>query len=214
MAERETAKATRLRGAIMEAAADLAEGRDGIAGGHVSRTAKWPELLPGGLGDTGIRAGQPRDRDQGLFSQSARPRDPGKIVIGDAILKKPGPLTAAELEAMRGRAVVGADIIDKICGTMSNDHHHFLDHARTLAPARHEKRDGSGCPHCLPGPGTPPRGRLTAAADVRDAPVSRRPRKEPTSRDQAAGDVEGESGRHFGPKLVEAFREVKEKYKT
>ncbi|MDR1050984.1 MAG: hypothetical protein LBP95_07900 [Deltaproteobacteria bacterium] len=166
------------------------------------------------MGDTGIRAGQPRDRDPGLFLQSARPRDPGKIAVGDAILKKPGPPAAAEFEAMRGRAVIGADIIDKICGTMPGDRHHFPDHARSPATARREKRDGPGCPCCLSGPGTPPRGRLTAAADVRDAPVSRRPRKEPMSRGQAAGVIEGESGRRFDPKLVEAFREVKEKFKT
>jgi response regulator RpfG family c-di-GMP phosphodiesterase len=119
---------------------------------------------------------------------------------------------------MRGRSVIGEDIIDKICGTMPGDRHHFPDHARTPAPVRREKRDGSGCPYCLSGPGTLPRGRLTAAADVRDAaadvrdaPVSRRPRKEPMSRGQV---VEGESGRHFDQKLVEAFREVKEKFKT
>jgi response regulator RpfG family c-di-GMP phosphodiesterase len=51
-------------------------------------------------------------------------------------------------------------------------------------------------------------------ADVHDALVSRRPCKEPMSRDQAAGVIEGESGRHFDPKLVEVFREVKEKFKT
>jgi putative two-component system response regulator len=166
------------------------------------------------LGDAGIHAGQPRDWDQGLFLQSARPRDPGKIAISDAILKKPGPPAAAEFEAMRGHAVIGADIIDKICGTMPDNRHHFLDHARTLALARCEKRDGSGCPCCLSGPETPPQGRLTAAADVHDALVSQRPHKEPMSRDQAAGVVEGESGRHLDPKLVEAFREVKGKFKT
>jgi putative two-component system response regulator len=55
--ERETAKVTQLQGTIMEAVVDLVEGRDGITGGHVSRTAKRPELMPGGRETPGSAPG-------------------------------------------------------------------------------------------------------------------------------------------------------------
>ncbi|MBM6550918.1 response regulator [Marinomonas ostreistagni] len=122
--------------------------------------------------------------------------DVGKIGIADAILLKPGKLDPEEWEVMKKHTIFGAEIL-------SVEHDPLLEMAKTIALTHHEKWDGSGYPYGLSGEDIPLEGRIVALADVIDALLSKRPYKEPWSKEQAEQFLATQAGLHFDPKLVE-----------
>lgn len=125
--------------------------------------------------------------------------DVGKIGISDNILLKPGKLTDEEFELMRTHVTLGMDIIAK-----SN----WLQNARDVVEYHHEKFDGSGYMRGLQGEDIPLNARIFAIVDVFDALTSRRPYKEPWGCEEALSVLERDSGSHFDPKLVAAFKQI------
>jgi putative two-component system response regulator len=113
---------------------------------------------------------------------------------------------------MKEHTIIGAQIIDKICASLPDDHHHFLDHARSLALTHHEKWNGTGYPFQLREEKIPLQGRLMAIADVYDALISKRPYKEPFTHEQAVNIIISESGEHFDPKLIDVFQLAESKF--
>src|SRR5690606_25007578 len=77
--------------------------------------------------------------------------------------------------------------------------------AATIALRHHEKWDGSGYPDGLAGEDIPLAARIVALVDVFDALTSVRPYKPAWPLDDALGYIRRESGRHFDPRLVDAF---------
>ena len=122
--------------------------------------------------------------------------DVGKIAIPDAILRKPGRLTAEEFAVMKSHVQHGLDIVA---------------HSRWLAPAaeviagHHEKYDGSGYPHGLIGEQIPLAARLFAVADVFDALTSARPYKLALPLAEAKMMMSAERGHHFDPLILDRF---------
>jgi putative two-component system response regulator len=135
--------------------------------------------------------------------QSSQLHDIGKIAIQDSILKKPGALTPDEFEQIKDHTSIGEKIILKM-GEHINEHV-FLEYARVLASAHHEKWDGTGYPNGLKGEEIPLLGRAMAIVDVYDALISVRPYKEAFSREQAIEIIKNGSGTHFDPRLVDLF---------
>lgn len=140
--------------------------------------------------------------------------DVGKIGIPDAILLKPGKLTPEEREIMQHHTVIGS----KILGDSDSA---LLRMSREIALSHHEKFDGSGYPYGLAGERIPLVGRIVALADVFDALTSKRVYKEAWSLEETLSRVREDSGKHFDPKVVDAFfkgledcKKVMEKYKT
>jgi putative two-component system response regulator len=127
--------------------------------------------------------------------------DIGKIAIPDAILLKPGTLTAAEFEIVKSHTVIGERILG---GSRSR----LLRTAAEIALSHHERWDGGGYPSGLVGDATPLAGRLVAVADVFDALVHRRPYKQPWPVDEAVAEVLSQGGRHFDPAVVEVFADL------
>jgi response regulator RpfG family c-di-GMP phosphodiesterase len=74
-----------------------------------------------------------------------------------------------------------------------------------IALGHHEKYDGSGYPNGLVGDHIPLCARIVAVADVYDALTSIRPYKPAWTTDQAFEYLVSQRGRHFDPRLVEAF---------
>ncbi|MCD8493821.1 MAG: HD domain-containing protein [Geovibrio sp.] len=124
--------------------------------------------------------------------------DVGKIGIPDNILLKPGPLDAEEWRLMKEHPKIGFKIIG---GHRSE----LLQTAATVALTHHEKWDGSGYPDGLKGEEIPIIGRIAAVADVFDALTSVRPYKAAWSIEKAVDYIRSESGRHFDPRMAEAF---------
>jgi HD-GYP domain-containing protein (c-di-GMP phosphodiesterase class II) len=125
--------------------------------------------------------------------------DVGKVGIPDAILRKPASLNAEESEIMHSHVAQGEDIVSDI---------DWLNEARDVVAAHHEKWDGSGYPRKLAGETIPLAARIFAVADVFDALCSRRPYKEPMSFEDAMGILEAETGSHFDPRVMAAFRPI------
>ena len=84
----------------------------------------------------------------------------------------------------------------------------YLSLGAEIAESHHEKFDGSGYPAGLKGDAIPLSGRIVAVADVFDALIHRRPYKVAWSTDQALADICDQSGRHFDPRVVDAFMAV------
>ena len=125
--------------------------------------------------------------------------DAGKIGISDAILLKPGPLTPAEMEAMRRHVSLGVGIV-------ANSG--WLRGARDIVEFHHEKFDGSGYLKGLAGAAIPRSARIFAIIDVFDALVSRRPYKKPVPFAEAMAVLERGRGTHFDPALLDVFRGI------
>ena len=77
--------------------------------------------------------------------------------------------------------------------------------AELIAATHHEKWDGSGYPLGLVGNEVPLVGRIVSLADVFDALTSPRVYKDAWSIDESVAYIVELTGKHFDPKVVEAF---------
>ncbi len=171
------------------------EYKDNETGTHVIRMSYFSKVLAQTLGWT--------QREQQLIFQASPMHDIGKIGIPDAIIRKPGQLDREEWEAIKGHPEIGAQIIKSQFYDLSQSQ--LFKMAERIAISHHEKWDGSGYPKGLKGEDIPIEGRIVAIADVFDALTSQRPYKEAWPVDRAIELLKSESGKHFDPKLVDAF---------
>ena len=104
--------------------------------------------------------------------------------------------TAHDREEMNRHTVYGHRILS------ASDRLHM---AAEIALNHHEKWDGSGYPYGLKGEEIPLSGRIVALADVYDALTSKRVYKPAFSHDTAKSIILEGSGRHFDPRIVQAF---------
>ena len=179
---------TRLQ--IVRCLGKAAEYKDNETGTHVIRMSHYSRIVALALGFDEYQADE--------LLHAAPMHDVGKIGIPDAILTKPGRLTAEEWAIMREHTVIGANIL----GDHSSG---LLKLAASIALHHHEKWDGSGYPHGLAGEDIPLAARIVAIADVFDALTSERPYKREWSVEDAVALIRAESGKHFDPKVVDAF---------
>lgn len=163
---------------------------DADTGVHIWRMAAYAGALAGACG-------WPADACK-LLELAAPMHDTGKIGIPDKILRKQGPLDAAEWEIMKTHAQIGHDLLSK-----SNAPAFVM--AAEIALRHHEKFDGSGYPGGLAGESIPESARIVALADVFDALSMKRPYKEAWPLDRVMETFEKGSGAHFDPRLVDAF---------
>lgn len=128
--------------------------------------------------------------------RAALVHDIGKIGIPDAILDKPGPLTAAERDAMRAHALIGADLVAP------------LARSKSLVPAirhHHEWWDGTGYPDGLAGTDIPLAPRIIAVCDSWDAMTCDRPYRQALGAQHAAVELRDGAGVQWDPAVVNAF---------
>lgn len=141
------------------------------------------------------------DAEADLIRIAAPLHDIGKLGIPDAVLRKPGKLTAEEFGEIKGHTIVGAKIL-------ANSRSEILQMAHRIALHHHERWDGRGYPNGIPGDQIPAAGRIVAVADVFDALTSRRPYKEAWPVERAIEEIRSNSGTQFDPDIVEAFLRV------
>ena len=126
--------------------------------------------------------------------------DVGKVAISDAILHKPGPLSAAERREMERHPVIGARIVADIP---------FLSGAAAaVVRSHHERWDGAGYPDGLAAEAIPLPARIFAVADVFDALTTVRPYRSPLSIAEARAWILADSGSHFDPAVTAAFTTI------
>ncbi len=189
--ERKTQEILTSHISMMEALGRAIAKRDSDTGAHNLRVA-WTAAR---IGESLGLHGKPM---QSLIIGSFL-HDVGKVGIPDAILRKPASLNAEESEIMHSHVAQGEDIVSDI---------DWLNEARDVVAAHHEKWDGSGYPRKLSGEAIPLAARIFAVADVFDALCSRRSYKEPMSYEEATDILEAETGSHFDPRVMAAFRPI------
>lgn len=171
--------------------AQAVELRDDYTGGHTRRVTRYASVL--------ARQLELPDDQHELIKIGTPLHDIGKIGIDDAILRKPGRLTAGEFAAMQEHTTKGAEILSTI------------PELRPILPIvrnHHERWDGTGYPDRLAGEEIPLLARIVAVADAFDAMTSDRPyhenrRGKPAK--AAFAEVERQSGRQFDPTCAAAF---------
>lgn len=125
--------------------------------------------------------------------------DIGKIRVPDAILNKPGKLTADEWARMRNHPLYGQQILSGIG---------FLAGATRVVAQHHEKWDGTGYPWGLAGEEIDLNSRIFAVADAFDAMTSDRVYRPGSSYETAAAELTNGAGKQFDPAVVAAFHRV------
>jgi putative two-component system response regulator len=136
------------------------EGKDPYTHGHCERLAEYSARL-------GEHLQLPEEQLIAL-RRAGVVHDVGKIAVPDAILLKPGRLTAEEWTLIKEHPVVG----ERICAPLKS--------FRLVLPIirhHHEKLDGSGYPDGLRGDAIPVTARVLQIVDVYDALTTDRPYK-------------------------------------
>jgi len=183
----------------------MAEFRDEDTGNHIVRTRQYVHALATWLAS---QPGAPLELDADAIEQLAKSaplHDIGKVAIPDAILLKPGKLSAQEWIVMKTHTTAGAALMQGAIDRLGADAGRLLHYGRQIARHHHERWDGSGYPDGLAGAAIPLAARLMAVADVYDALISRRPYKEPMFHEAAIAYIRAGAGSHFDPQLVEGL---------
>jgi putative two-component system response regulator len=154
------------------------DARDPYTAGHSARVADYAELVARRMGfeETTLL----ELRRGALF------HDLGKIAVPDAVLLKPGPLSAEERGVIQKHPVVGTELLAPM-NTM----------LKTLPIVRfhHERLDGSGYPDGRSGADLPLTIRIVTVADIFDALTTARVYRVALSREAAYEIMEDEVGR-------------------
>lgn len=125
--------------------------------------------------------------------------DVGKIGIPDAVLCKPGRLTADEYTFIKVHPERSYEIlrhIDRLKGALAGARHH------------QEKYDGTGYPHGLRGSDIPLLARIIAVADTYDSITSSRAYRAGSTHEAAATEMKRVSGSQLDPELLDVFLKI------
>ncbi len=194
------------------ALAKLAESRDSETGTHLERVRSYCRLLAQELRCCPKFHDVIDDDYVRLIYETSPLHDIGKVAIPDAILLKPGKLSAAEFDVMKTHTVHGAQTLAAAMTEFPNAE--FLRMAHDIALCHHERYDGRGYPRGLVGDEIPLCGRIVALADVYDALTSKRVYKNAGSHEETRATIVAERGAHFDPTIVDAFLQVEEAFLT
>jgi HD-GYP domain-containing protein (c-di-GMP phosphodiesterase class II) len=164
------------------------ESKDPSLKGHSARVSLYS-------GELACALGLPRS-EVAVIRRAGLLHDLGKLMVLDAILLKPGPLTPEELAVVRRHPVVGGRILRRL--------RHFEREAEAVEHHL-ERYDGTGHPDAQRGEAIPLAARIVAVADAFDAMTSPRPYRQPHSLEAALDEVGRGAGGQFDPRLVEAF---------
>ena len=121
--------------------------------------------------------------------------DVGKLSMPDAVLLKPGRLTAEEWEVIRRHPELGARLLEGA----------GLDDLAAWVRFHHERMDGGGYPTGLAGPAIPLEARILGVADAYEAMTADRPYRRAMAHEDAVAELHRHAGTQFDPGVVEAF---------
>jgi putative nucleotidyltransferase with HDIG domain len=122
--------------------------------------------------------------------------DIGKIGISDDVLRKPGPLTTEEYEAIKQHPVTGARILRTVP---------FLAGHLPIVELHHERPDGKGYPRGLHADEIPMLARIVHVADAFDAISSARAYRPARSGAEALQELWRFAGSQFDAQVVQAL---------
>src|ERR1043166_5460777 len=187
--ERVALQARRLEELFLAGIQSLAEAlelKDPYTRGHSVRVSHYSSVIARGLK---LEPEMIRQIELG-----GHVHDLGKIGVREAVLNKPGPLSAEEYQHIMTHPVLGW----RILGPLLTD----TPHALNIVRSHHERFDGRGIPDGLSGDAIPLEARIAAAADSLDAMTSDRPYRPEMTLEMAIEEIRRNSGTQFDPDVV------------
>jgi response regulator RpfG family c-di-GMP phosphodiesterase len=165
------------------------EAKDAYTRGHSIRVSQYAVATAARLGFDGpglegIRLG-------------GELHDIGKIGTREAVLHKPGLLTADEFRQITEHPALGERMLSPLA-------HESPDVLR-IVRSHHERLDGRGFPDGLRGESIPIEARIVAVGDAFDAMTTRRPYRDARPVDSALCELRRVAGTQLDPQAVEAF---------
>lgn len=172
-----------------------AEFKDDDTGAHIVRIGYLSEALALLLGE--------RLQWATLLRKASPMHDIGKIGIPDAILKKPGPLTAEERQVMNTHPAIGASLLGR-------SRIPLFRLAAEVALGHHERFDGTGYPARLAGESIALSARIVSVVDFFDALTMDRVYRKALSAEATLQMMIEQRGKAFDPRIVDCFFEHRE----
>jgi excisionase family DNA binding protein len=156
-------------------------------GSHLQRMGSYSALIAERLG-----------YDADLIRIASRLHDVGMAAVSHAVTGKPGALTPSERRELEAHPGLGHAML-------TGSGVELLETAAEIALSHHERYDGAGYPRGLAREEIPLAGRIVAVADAFDALTTDRVYRSAGSIEQAVETLRAERGRHFDPRVVDAF---------
>lgn len=175
---------------LVRAFSEISESKSGQTGRHIKRVSEYMKIMATALD-------LEREEKDSLVIASMM-HDIGKLLIPEAIIEKPGKLTAEEFEIVKTHVHLGYKLLEFSPGRI-------MEIARLIALQHHEKWDGTGYLG-LKGQEIDYYSRIMAVVDVFDALMSKRSYKESWSIEEAYNEIVSQSGKHFDPQVIELFK--------
>lgn len=197
-------KIVQLNQGMIEALATAIEFRNEESGGHVQRICGITRMM---LENTDF-AGRLNQSEIENIALASIMHDVGKITIPDAILAKPGKLTAEEFEIMKSHTIKGVTILESVPQLKDGG---IYDYACDIARHHHERWDGRGYPDGLAGEQISPWAQIVSLADVYDALSCKRVYKPSLPRPQVLEMIRTGQCGLFNPRLLDSFFAVEDR---
>ena len=182
----------------------IVEFRNGESGSHVRHIRVITETLLHRLMELTDRYELTPEQQDNIALASAL-HDIGKIGIDEAILNKPGKLTAEEFAVIKTHSMLGAEMLHK---TENFAEQPLLQTAYEIARWHHERWDGRGYPDGLKGDDIPISAQLVSMADVYDALTSERCYKKAFPHETAVQMITNGACGAFNPLLTQCLLDV------
>jgi diguanylate cyclase (GGDEF)-like protein/putative nucleotidyltransferase with HDIG domain len=173
----------------LDALVNAVDNKDHYTRKHSAHVAEYSASIVESLGFS-------KDKQE-VLRVAALLHDVGKIGLPDRILRKPGPLTHEEEDAVRQHSLLGS--------LMVSQHMAGNEEVREAVLHHHERWDGSGYPAGLSGRNISMLGRILAVADAYSAMTTDRPYRAGLSLDTAIEELKKGSGKQFDPEVVSVF---------
>jgi len=178
---------------VVRALTSAIDAKDPYTCGHSDRVARLSVCLARRIGCS--------DDELDTIYLSGLLHDIGKIGIDDNVLRKPGALTAAELEHIKTHPQLGCKILNGV---------KQLDKVLPVVLHHHEAWDGSGYPDGLKGEECPRLARIVAVADSIDAMSSDRPYRRGIPDEKLDKILRNGAGQQWDAKVIDAVFQVRD----
>lgn len=173
---------------MVQTLAFMVDAKDAYTGSHLERCRSYGLALAQAVDAAMVNA----ELEYGFLLH-----DVGKVVVPEAILDKPGPLTEEEEAIMRSHVTTGLRIVSPLG---------FLDHdALDVIRCHHEWYNGAGYPAGLAGDAIPLSARVFSVVDAFDAMTTDRPYRSALPIAVALERLAGGAGEQFDPDVVKVF---------
>lgn len=190
--------------ALIDGLSSVIEHRSLESGQHIRRIRGFTKILLMEVAGEHPEYGLDERQIQ-IIADASSLHDIGKIAIPDAILNKPGKLTAEEFEIMKTHTVRGCEILASLDRMQEPE---YLRYAYHICRYHHERWDGKGYPDGLRENNIPICAQVVSVADCFDALTTDRVYKNAIPQSEAYNMILHGACGAFSPALMECFKNV------